>query len=102
MSDYTTPREMREWHTRRQARLEEIEADRQREADRLASLANPPKVDRSRCNPQREQYFITCPLGTPGCQLKHDGSDPIPAEVLEARIAANQAMRKRDGEHRQD
>lgn len=87
-------------------RDEQLERDRQREADRLASLANPPKHDGSRCQvPMHGIVFIcnlTCSLGTYGCNLRHDGSDPIPAEVLEARQAANQAARKRDGKHKQD
>lgn len=81
---------------------DQLERDRQREADRLASLDNPPKYDGSRCqiadpfnNPHRDD--TCCRMGTRGCILNHDASDPIPAEVLEARIAANQAARKRDG-----
>lgn len=89
---------------RRQRSLDQLERDRQREADRLASEANPPKYDGSRCDVDflADVAGHVCPLGTVGCVLKHDGSDPIPAEVLEARVAANQAARKRDGEHRQD
>lgn len=96
-----------QWYRRAQEQLEQIEEDRKREADRLASEANPPKpYDGSRCAVVTQEgiavpYWV-CPLGTVGCSLNHDASDPIPAAVIEARIAANQAARKRDGEHRQD
>lgn len=72
----------RRWKDRfDRAKDEVLEHDRQREADRLASEANPPKDDGSRCDvPMNGIIFlfdVHCPLGTYGCRLKHDGSDPI-------------------------
>jgi hypothetical protein len=98
--------EAKRYHQRRQAALEQLERDREVEADRLASLANPPKYDGSRCHvpfPSDQGMDLVsglevpkCPLGISGCILNHDASDPIPKEAREANNRAWDEQRKRD------
>ena len=66
---------------------EQLERDRQIEADRLASEANPPvPLEPNECyvwfeSPNADKE---CSKGTVGCCRKHDGSDPTYAERLAA------------------
>lgn len=72
------------------------EEQRRAQADRLAAAASPPKYDGSRCNYDGRLKDVCCPMGTFGCSLNHNASDPTPPEVLAARRAAWEESRRRN------
>jgi hypothetical protein len=93
----------RRWKERfDRAKDEVLEVNRQREVDRLASEANPPKpYDGSLCQIDHETGLV-CVLGTVGCKLHHDASDPIPSSQMEANAKAWDEQRKRDSHYTGD
>jgi hypothetical protein len=97
--------EAKRYHQRRQAALDQLDRDREIEADRLASEQNPPKpYDGSLCrvidDEHSQWHWIMaanqhCPLGTLHCVLKHDASDPISPGQLEANAKAWDESKRR-------